>query len=214
MFRLGTVCLKTLAMAGLSLALSCSNNPATEHNGDADAMDTTFDGQLNDAMPADALSDLAGGPEDTDSSGVDADSVRHHQDGLTDTQGPDGDSVTEPDSGSDTTEDLGPPTLGVVSVAELEASLATKDFLLINVHVPYAGEIPKTDANLTYENIDAIAAFIGDDFEAKVIVYCLSNYMSKIAGNDLVARGYRGISYLDGGMGAWKAAGLELEFNQ
>ncbi len=110
-------------------------------------------------------------------------------------------------------QDPGPPpaTLGVVSPADLLAELDHKDFLLINVHVPYAGQIPGTDTNLTYLDVDAIAAYIGADLDTKAVVYCMSNYMSGIAGNALVAKGYRAIRYLDGGMGAWKNAGYPFE---
>jgi rhodanese-related sulfurtransferase len=121
---------------------------------------------------------------------------------------------TAPDTALDTLEDLGPATLGSISVADLVLALEAKDFLLINVHVPYDGEIPGTDANITYQDIAAVAAYIGDDLGAKVVVYCKSNYMSKLAGNALVDLGYRGISYLDGGMSAWTQAGQQLEYLQ
>lgn len=119
-----------------------------------------------------------------------------------------------PDTAQDTLGDLGPATLGVISVAALKEALLAKDFLLINVHVPYSGEIPGTDKNLTYADVSAIAAFIGDDLSARVVVYCMSNYMSGVAGNALVALGYRNVSYLDGGMSAWTQAGNELVYLQ
>jgi rhodanese-related sulfurtransferase len=100
-----------------------------------------------------------------------------------------------------------PAALGKVSPADLLAELEAKDFLLINVHVPYAGEIPGTDIHLTYADVPAIAAWIGPDKATKVVVYCLSNYMSNIAGKALADQGYCNVRLLDGGMGAWKAAG-------
>lgn len=104
-----------------------------------------------------------------------------------------------------------PPVLGHVSAQELEAWLDQKDFLLVNVHVPYAGQIPGTDVHLTYENVDAIAAYIGSDLDTKVVVYCMSDNMALIAGPALVERGYRAITMLDGGMLGWTAAGYTLE---
>lgn len=106
---------------------------------------------------------------------------------------------------------VGPASLGKVSPSVLQAEMATKDFLLINVHVPYAGQIPGTDTHLTYANVDAIAAYIGADVDRRTVVYCLTNSMSTSAGNQLVARGYRAIRYLDGGMIAWKNAGYPFE---
>jgi rhodanese-related sulfurtransferase len=106
---------------------------------------------------------------------------------------------------------LPPATLGLVSPADLTAELAHKDFLLINVHVPDAGQVPGTDIHLTYANVDAIAAYMGTNLAVKTVVYCLSNYMSKIAGDDLVLRGYRNVRYLDGGMSGWRNAGYIIE---
>ena len=111
--------------------------------------------------------------------------------------------------------DAGAATLGMISVADLNTILGngTKDFLLINVHHPYQGDIAGTDQDILYTDTNALSAYIGADLDRKVVVYCMSNYMSGIAGNALVARGYRAIRYLDGGMGAWKSAGYTLEMN-
>ena len=103
------------------------------------------------------------------------------------------------------------PTLQVMTPAELDAALADKDFLLINVHVPHDGEIPGTDAHLTYLDAAAIAAYIGDDRSTPVVIYCKSDHMTDIVGPELVAMGYSGVSYLEGGMNAWVAAGYTLD---
>jgi rhodanese-related sulfurtransferase len=106
---------------------------------------------------------------------------------------------------------LPPASLGVVSPAALQAELASKDFLLINVHVPYEGQIPGTDAHLSYLDVDALAERLGAAPGAEAVLYCLTNFMSVRAGEDLVARGYRNLRYLDGGMSAWKTAGYPFE---
>lgn len=120
-------------------------------------------------------------------------------------------SLTSPGSDSasatDTGTELEAATLGVISVEALAAALSFKDFLLINVHVPYEGEIPGTDINISDANIDDIAAYIGVSLQTEVVLYCKTNYMLTIAGEALVERGYRNISYLDGGMNAWTAGG-------
>ena len=103
------------------------------------------------------------------------------------------------------------PTLGTVTPAALHAELQNKDFLLINVHVPYEGEIPGTDAHITYEDVDAIAEFIGDDLDRKVVIYCKSDTMTLVSGPPLVDRGYTNIRYLEGGMRAWEEAGYTLD---
>jgi rhodanese-related sulfurtransferase len=105
------------------------------------------------------------------------------------------------------TPDPGPAVLTPVAPADLKAEFDAKDFLLINVHVPYEGEIPGTDEHIKYTETEALVAFIGGDLDAQVVLYCMSNGMSTYAGNSLVTAGYRAVRYLDGGMAAWKQAG-------
>lgn len=97
--------------------------------------------------------------------------------------------------------------LNKISCADLEIALAGKDFLFINVHVPYEGEIPGTDKHISYLKTDDIVSYIGSELGKKVVVYCMSNYMSLIAGNALVGKGYYNVFYLDGGMSKWKSEG-------
>ena len=106
--------------------------------------------------------------------------------------------------------DLAPATLVEMSPQQLHDALANKDFLLIDVHYPNAGSILGTDARIAFDNISALVAFIGPNLDTKVVLTCLSGGMSKSAGNALVARGYRNISELTGGMNAWTAAGYPL----
>lgn len=48
----------------------------------------------------------------------------------------------------------------------------------------------------------------------EIHVYCKSDYMALISGDDLLGEGYRNIHYLDGGMRAWVNVGCSLEFNK
>ncbi|GAH84674.1 unnamed protein product, partial [marine sediment metagenome] len=41
-----------------------------------------------------------------------------------------------------------------ISVKQLKQMLQEKDFTLINVHIPYAGEIPQTDLFIPYNEIE------------------------------------------------------------
>ena len=106
--------------------------------------------------------------------------------------------------------DLAPAKLGEISPPQLNAALVKKDFLLIDVHYPNAGSIPGTDARIAYDNIPALVAFIGSNLDTKVVLTCLMGGMSSQAGNALVARGYRNVSELTGGMTAWTNAGYQL----
>jgi rhodanese-related sulfurtransferase len=103
------------------------------------------------------------------------------------------------------------PVLGSVTPQQLHAELGAKDFLLVNVHIPYAGEIPGTDTHIPYTDPDKIAAYIGSDLGKKTVVYCLTDHMATLAGNALVGKGYSSVRYLLGGMTAWTAAGYPLQ---
>ena len=68
-----------------------------------------------------------------------------------------------------------------VSPAELTAMLAKKDFPLINVHVPYEGEIEGTDAFVAYDKIGANLDKLPADKGARIVLYCRRGSMSTTA---------------------------------
>jgi len=76
-----------------------------------------------------------------------------------------------------------PPPYRDVDPAQLRAMLGRKDFQLVNVHVPYEGEIDGTDASIPHTDIAAEA---------------------------LARLGYRNVMNLQGGMRAWQRAGYPL----
>ncbi len=97
-----------------------------------------------------------------------------------------------------------------VSVRGLAAMLDDKDFVFVNVHVPYAGEIEQTDAFVPFDQVEANLAAFPADKDAKIVVYCRSGGMSAISAAELVRLGYTNVWNLDGGMNAWAATGEEL----
>ena len=98
-----------------------------------------------------------------------------------------------------------------LSVAELKTLLENKDFTLINVHIPFEGNLPKTDLSIPYNTIGQNLDKLPSDKAAKIVLYCRSDSMSNIAATELVKLGYTNIWNLDGGMVAWGQAGLPIE---
>jgi rhodanese-related sulfurtransferase len=97
-----------------------------------------------------------------------------------------------------------------LSPAELNSLLSKKDFLLINVHIPFEGNLAKTDLSIPYDRIGLNLDKLPDK-TARIVLYCRSGRMSDIAARELVKDGYTNIWNLDGGMDAWKQAGLSIE---
>lgn len=98
-----------------------------------------------------------------------------------------------------------------VSVAEMQTMLAAKDFSFVNVHIPFEGDIAGTDLSIPYDEIDQNLDLLPADKNAKIVLYCRSDRMSRIAAETLVSLGFTNIWNLDGGMVAWEQAGLPLE---
>ena len=97
-----------------------------------------------------------------------------------------------------------------ISVDQFIKMMDHKNFILINVHVPYRGEIADTDLLLPFHAIDQNKETLPNDKNAKIVVYCMSGPMGYIAAEKLVATGYRQVIHFQGGMAAWKNTGNNL----
>lgn len=98
----------------------------------------------------------------------------------------------------------------VLTSAELAAMLSQKEFFLVNVHIPYEGEIKNTDAFIEYDKIADNLDKLPTDRNAKIVLYCRSGRMSEIAARELTRLGYTRVSDLFGGMIDWKKSGYEV----
>jgi rhodanese-related sulfurtransferase len=102
-----------------------------------------------------------------------------------------------------------------ISAEGLHAMLKAKDFLFVNVHIPFEGDISGTDVSIPYDQITEPAnlALLPANKEDKIVLYCRSDRMSTIAAEELVKLGYTDVWNLDGGMVEWEQAGYPLEGN-
>jgi rhodanese-related sulfurtransferase len=97
-----------------------------------------------------------------------------------------------------------------ITSQELQEMLEADDFFFVNVHVPYEGEIPATDASIAFDEVEARLGEFPSERDAKIVLYCRSGSMSAISARILVQAGYTNILNLDGGFRAWAEAGFEL----
>ncbi|MCL7453510.1 MAG: rhodanese-like domain-containing protein [Anaerolineae bacterium] len=96
-----------------------------------------------------------------------------------------------------------------ISVEQLAELLEAEDVTMVNVHVPYEGELPQTDLFIPYDEIqDHLAELPAKD--APIVLYCRSGSMSTTAARVLAEEGYSNVMELDGGFNAWEASGQQL----
>jgi rhodanese-related sulfurtransferase len=98
-----------------------------------------------------------------------------------------------------------------ISVGELQGMLKNKDFIFVNVHIPFEGNIANTDLSIPYDEIDRHLDQLPAEKDARIVLYCRSGRMSSIAAETLVGQGYTNVGNLKGGMVAWEQAGLPIE---
>jgi rhodanese-related sulfurtransferase len=97
-----------------------------------------------------------------------------------------------------------------ITPRELQTMLADKDFPLVNVHIPYDGEIEGTDLFLPFDEISDHLGELPSQRDSKIVLYCRSGSMSATAATTLVGLGYTNVWNLDGGMIAWEDGGYPL----
>jgi len=99
-----------------------------------------------------------------------------------------------------------------ISFEEFSRALEAKDFLLINVHVPYQGEIPGTDMLMPYHLVEQHEDRLPPAKDTKIVVYCLTGPMGYAAAGSLVKLGYTRVHHFEGGMLSWVRNGRQLIF--
>ena len=97
-----------------------------------------------------------------------------------------------------------------VSVEGLAVMMEEQEFPLVNVHIPYEGEIEGTDVFIPYNEIEQNLEQLPADKDARIVLYCRSGSMSAQASRTLVELGYTDVWNVDGGMIAWRNSGRTL----
>lgn len=101
-----------------------------------------------------------------------------------------------------------PATVREATPAEFANLVDASGSLLVNVHIPYDGEIDGTDLFIPYNALatDALPA----DRSTRLLVYCRTGNMSSSAVEALHAMGYTDIVELSGGLDAWRESGYSV----
>ena len=96
-----------------------------------------------------------------------------------------------------------------ITPEELAALLHDGDAVMVNVHVPYEGEIPGTALLIPFDEIMGHVDKLPVR-DAQIVLYCRSGAMSLDAARALSGGGYTRIYNLTGGMRAWEAGGRTI----
>ena len=100
----------------------------------------------------------------------------------------------------------------VISPLELHQRLNTQtdNFLLINTHINYEGEIPTTDVFIPFNEIAKYFPVLPKDKSSNIVIYDMGDNTSEAAAESLVRLGYKEVQQLQGGIAAWENAGFEV----
>ncbi len=83
-----------------------------------------------------------------------------------------------------------PAAFVTIKSAQLAERLRSRDVVLVNVHVPYEGEIPQTDHFIAFDAVRTNLALLPGEKSTEIVLYCRSGRMSEIAAKELSSLRY------------------------
>ena len=104
-----------------------------------------------------------------------------------------------------------PPPFTDIDVETLRTMMEGGGITLVNVHIPFEGDIPATDLSIPFDEVSEHLDQLPPDRDAPIVLYCRSGRMSEEAATTLAGLGFTNLYNLEGGFRAWAAAGYPLE---
>jgi len=98
-----------------------------------------------------------------------------------------------------------------IDVETLRTMMEGEGITLVNVHIPFEGDIPATDVSIPFDEVAEHLDQLPQDRDAPIVLYCRSGRMSEEAATTLAGLGFTNLFNLEGGFRAWTAAGYPLE---
>jgi rhodanese-related sulfurtransferase len=103
----------------------------------------------------------------------------------------------------------------LLSAQEFQKKLSeTPGAILLDVRRPEEIAVERIENSVNIVFDDSFGAKLDDLEQKPLFVYCASGKRSAKAADILLEKGYKNVYTLDGGLGAWKEAGLTLDQTQ
>jgi rhodanese-related sulfurtransferase len=107
-----------------------------------------------------------------------------------------------------TTESLQGCTLDVLTPAEVKEKLDRNEIVLVDVRTPAEFAFEHVEGAMLFPLSHFDAAKLPDQAEKRIVFHCGSGMRSHRVAERCASAGFDRIAHMEGGLGAWKEAGL------